>query len=105
MAFCECPRCKLGEEQVGFGDELHMKQQLEDPDLLKTIDDELMRLDPSYALRRVDGEASVPFLYPFLCITFVVYMRKRERESIQHLVCIHVYMCIYMFYMNMPPKP
>ena len=56
---CECPRCKLGEEQVGFGDELHSKQQLEDPDLLETIDDELMRLDPAYALRRVDGEATV----------------------------------------------
>ena len=55
---CECPRCKLGEEQVGFGDELHSKQQLEDPDLLETIDDELMRLDPAYALRRVDGEAT-----------------------------------------------
>ena len=51
-----------------------MKQQLEDPDLLKTIDDELMRLDPSYALRRVDGEASVPFLYPFLYLTIVVYI-------------------------------
>jgi len=54
---CECPRCKLGEEQVGFGDELHGKQMLEDPELLETIDDELMRLDPAYALRRVDGVA------------------------------------------------
>ena len=54
---CECPKCKLGEEQVGFGDELHGKQALEDPELLETIDDELMRLDPAYALRRVDGVA------------------------------------------------
>jgi len=54
---CECPRCKLGEEQMGFDDELHEKQMLEDPDLLATVDDELMRLDPAYALRRVDGVA------------------------------------------------
>jgi len=54
---CECPKCKLGEEQVGFGDEVHGKQMLEDPELLETIDDELMRLDPAYALRRVDGLA------------------------------------------------
>ena len=41
--------------QLGFGDELHGKQELEDPELLQTIDDELMKLDPAYALRRVDG--------------------------------------------------
>lgn len=57
QVLCECPRCKLGEEQVGFGDEVHGKQILEDPELLETIDDELMRLDPAYALRRVDGTA------------------------------------------------
>ncbi len=96
MAFCECPRCKLGEEQVGFGDELHMKQQLEDPDLLLTIDDELMRLDPSYALRRVDGEASVPIIYPF-SLSDNCCMREREKERVyMHATVPFLYPFLYI---------
>ena len=52
---CECPKCKLGQELVGPVDEVHEKVQVADPDLLQTIDDELMKLDPQYAARRMDG--------------------------------------------------
>lgn len=54
---CVCQMgCKLGDEKVGFADETHGKVQLADPDLLQTIDAELMRMDPHYAdLRMEEG--------------------------------------------------
>jgi hypothetical protein len=62
---CVCPHCKLGDEHVGFGDERHGMLKMAMPAKVDMIDEELMKLDPSYAIERSDPNYNT-FKYPFV---------------------------------------
>jgi len=51
---CVCPACKLGDERIGFEDEKHSKSDVSQEELVGLIDDELMKLDPQYAAKRME---------------------------------------------------
>uniref|UniRef100_A0A7S0I0F3 Uncharacterized protein n=1 Tax=Hanusia phi TaxID=3032 RepID=A0A7S0I0F3_9CRYP len=55
---CVCPACKLGDERLGFEDEKHSKSSVPQEDLVGLIDDELMKLDPQYAEKRMQLDGS-----------------------------------------------
>ena len=50
---CVCPHCKLGDEQIGLEDEQHTIAPLSKTKKIEMIDDELMKLDPTYAMKRI----------------------------------------------------
>jgi hypothetical protein len=62
---CMCPHCKLGDEHVGFGDEHHGMLAMPMNSKVDMIDEELMKLDPSYAIKRTDPNYNT-YEYPFV---------------------------------------
>jgi len=62
---CVCPHCKLGDEQVGWEDEHHGMLAMPMGNKVDLIDEELMKLDPSYAIMRSDPNYNT-YKYPFI---------------------------------------
>lgn len=62
---CVCPHCKLGDEQVGWEDEHHGMLAMPTSTKVDMIDQELMKLDPSYAIKRTDPNYNT-YEYPFV---------------------------------------
>lgn len=62
---CVCPHCKLGDEHVGWEDEHHGMLSMPMPEKVDLIDEELMKLDPSYAIKRSDPNYNT-YSYPFV---------------------------------------
>ena len=62
---CVCPSCKLGDEQVGWEDEHHGMLAMPMNKKVDLIDEELMKLDPSYAIKRSDPNYNT-YSYPFV---------------------------------------
>jgi len=62
---CVCPHCKLGDEHVGWEDEHHGMLAMPMSTKVDLIDEELMKLDPSYAIQRSDPNYNT-YSYPFV---------------------------------------